>query len=115
GDLLEPRFLARLDPVAVELGLSERIPVLAGLVAASPFDAAIHDGFGKVHGLNCYHTYGPDFLPHDLGRFLGPEFAGQRLHDYVTTDPKPRMPLYHLVGALDPATPADVTNPVGDG
>src|SRR5262245_36133078 len=66
GHILEPRFLAHLDPVAVEIGLSERIPVLAGLVAASPFDAAIHDGFGKVHGLNCYRTYGPDFLPHDL-------------------------------------------------
>jgi L-alanine-DL-glutamate epimerase-like enolase superfamily enzyme len=25
------------------------------------------------------------------------------------------MPLYHLVGALDPLTPADVKNPVGDG
>jgi len=25
------------------------------------------------------------------------------------------MPLYHLVGALDPITPADVTKPVGDG
>ncbi len=25
------------------------------------------------------------------------------------------MPLYHLVGALDPLTPADVTKPVGDG
>ena len=25
------------------------------------------------------------------------------------------MPLYHLVGALDPLTPADVKQPVGDG
>lgn len=115
GHLLEPRFLAHLDSVAVELGLTEPIPVLAGLVVASPFDAAIHDGFGQVLGLNCYRTYGPDLLPHDLGRYLGAEFAGERLHNYIATEPKPRMPLYHLVGALDPLTPADVVHPVGDG
>ena len=31
-------------------------------MVASPFDAALHDAYGKAHGLNCYHTYGPDFL-----------------------------------------------------
>ena len=42
--------------------------MLCTMVAASAFDAAIHDAYGKAHGLNCYHTYGPDFLEHDLGR-----------------------------------------------
>lgn len=115
GHLLEPRFLAHREPLAREMGLTEPIPVLAALVVASPFDAALHDGFGKVHGLNCYQTYGPDLVPHDLGHYLGAEFAGLRLDQYLTTQPKPRMPLYHLVGALDPLTPADVLNPVGDG
>ena len=31
------------------------------------------------------------------------------------TEPKPKLPLYHLVRALDPLTPADVKSPVGDG
>lgn len=115
GHRLEPRFLAHLGPVGAELNLGEPIPVLAGLVAASPFDAAIHDGFGKALGLNCFHTYGPEFLPHDLGHYLGKEFSGETLDQYVLKEPKPRMPLYHLVGALDPITPADVTKPVGDG
>ena len=115
GHDLEPRFLAHLGPVADEMQLPEPIPVLAGLVAASPFDAAIHDAFGKAHGLNCYRTYGPDFLGGDLARFLGPDFSGETLDRYVLPEPKPRMPLYHLVGALDPLSPADLKRPVGDG
>lgn len=115
GHELEPRFLAHLAPVRARLGLAEPIPVLAGLVAASPFDAAVHDGYGKLHGLSCYRTYGPEFLGTDLGHYLGADFAGKTLDRYVLPAPKPRMPLYHLVGALDPLTAADVTTPVGDG
>ncbi|HEY2783479.1 MAG TPA: enolase C-terminal domain-like protein [Fimbriiglobus sp.] len=96
-------------------GLAEPMPTLAVLVAASAFDAALHDAFGKVHRLNSYRTYGPDFFEPDLGYFLGPEFAGERLDRYVRTEPRPIMPLYHLVGALDPLTPAEVKDPVGDG
>ena len=70
---------------ASELNVADPIPVLATLVCASPFDAALHDAFGKVHGLNCYSTYGPDFLPHDLGHYLGAEFAGLRLDEFVST------------------------------
>jgi L-alanine-DL-glutamate epimerase-like enolase superfamily enzyme len=98
-----------------ETGVGEPIPELAVLVAASPFDAALHDAYGKAHGLNCYQTYGPDFLDHDLGHYLGPDYAGERLDRYVSPDPKPRMPLYHLVGALDPLTDADVTHRINDG
>ncbi len=107
---LEPRLLA------FEVrGVPEPMPALAKLVVASAFDAALHDAFGKLHGLNCWHTYGPAFLKHDLGHYLGTDFAGEQLGDYVSCEPKPRMPLYHLVGALDPLTPGDVTKPVGDG
>jgi L-alanine-DL-glutamate epimerase-like enolase superfamily enzyme len=64
--------------------------------------------------LNCYRTYGPEFLPVDLSEYLGPAFAGESLDRYVTTEPKAAMPLYHLVGALDPLTPGDVAKPIGD-
>src|SRR5208283_3914774 len=74
-----------------------------------------HDAFGKVHGLNCYQTYGPEFLSHDVGHYLGPEFAGVRLDQHISPQPKPRMPLYHLIGALDPLETSDVQRPVGDG
>ncbi|HEY2910747.1 MAG TPA: mandelate racemase/muconate lactonizing enzyme family protein [Gemmataceae bacterium] len=115
GHSLEERFLGHRFPVAAKLQLGEEIPVLAALVAASPFDAAIHDAYGKSLGLNCFHVYGPEYLEGDLARYLGPEFAGETLDRYVSREPKPRMPLYHLVGALDPLSPADVKKPVGDG
>jgi L-alanine-DL-glutamate epimerase-like enolase superfamily enzyme len=115
GHDLEPRFLAHLAPITAELNLQDPIPVLAGLVAASPFDAALHDAYGKVHGLNCFRTYGPDFLATDLGHYLGKDFAGETLDRYVLPEPKPRLPLYHLIGALDPLTPAELKQPVGDG
>lgn len=112
---LEPEYHRAADKVSRESRLAEPIPPLCTLVTASPFDAALHDAFGKVHGLNCYHTYGPDFLSHDLGHYLGPAFAGDTLDRHVSRQPQPRMPMYHLVGALDPLEPADVRQPVGDG
>ncbi len=110
---LEPEYLKAASEVS--RGLAEPIPKLCALVVASPFDAAIHDAFGKAHGLNCCRTYGREFMPHDLSRYLGPEFKGEFLERYVLPLAKPRMPLYHLVGAVDPITEADVRKPVGDG
>jgi len=112
---LEPEYLKAAAEVTKELNLPEPIPKLATLVTASPFDAALHDAFGKAHSLSCYHTYGPDFMPHDLAHYLGPEFRGEYLDRYVLKDPKPRLPLYHLVGAVDPIVEADIKQRVGDG
>lgn len=112
---LEPEYLKAAREVERELKLPEPVPKLATLVTASPFDAAIHDAYGKIHGLNCYRTYGPDFMPHDLARYLLPEFKGEYLGRYVLKTPKPRMPLYHLVGALDPITEADIARRLNDG
>jgi L-alanine-DL-glutamate epimerase-like enolase superfamily enzyme len=112
---LEPRYHEAAEELAKERELGEQIPRLATLVVASPFDAAIHDAYGKLHRLNCYHTYGRDFLPHDLDHYLGPDFRGRHLSEFVRREPEPRLPLYHLVGAVDPLTAADVTKPIGDG
>jgi L-alanine-DL-glutamate epimerase-like enolase superfamily enzyme len=112
---LEPAYFQAAKEVRQSLNLPEPIPPLATLVAASPFDAALHDAFGKVHGLNAYHTYGPDFLSHDLGHYLADAFRGETLDRYVARRPPPRMPLYHLIGALDPLDEGDLTHRVGDG
>jgi L-alanine-DL-glutamate epimerase-like enolase superfamily enzyme len=106
---------ALAEQVRRELGFSEPMPRLAQLVAASPVEAALHDGYARALGLNAYDVLGPEFIDHDLATWLGPEFRGQWLDRHTLRAPKPRMPLYHLVGALDPLTPGDVTNPVGDG
>jgi L-alanine-DL-glutamate epimerase-like enolase superfamily enzyme len=112
---LEPAYLA----AAAEISAGERLPVsipkLAVLVVASPFDAAVHDAYGKLHGVSSYHTYGPEFMRHDLAHYLNEEFRGEYLEQYVTREPKPRMPLYHLVGALDPLTDADIRQRINDG
>src|SRR6266404_1641419 len=113
--LLESELYHAAGVVTRERKLAEPVPKLATLVAASPFDAAVHDAFGKAHGLNCYSTYGPEFLAHDLGHSLGPEFAGVELQRYVRREPQKRMPLYHLIGALDPITDADVKSRINDG
>ena len=112
---LEPAYLRAAAEVSRERSLAEPIPHLGTLVAASAFDAALHDAFGKAHGVSAYHTYGPDFLSHDLAHYLGPDFKGEPLDRYVSREPKPRLPLYHLVGALDPLTDADVWQRLGDG
>src|SRR5262245_34884372 len=47
---LEPLYIKAAETITQKMALIERIPVLCTLVAASPFDAALHDAFGKVHG-----------------------------------------------------------------
>ena len=112
---LEPEYLKAANEVSSQLTLDSPIPKLCTLVTASPFDAAIHDAFGKVHNLNCYHTYGPDFMAHDLSRYLGKMFKGEFLERYVKKDPSERMLLFHSVGAGDPIVEADVKTRLNDG
>jgi L-alanine-DL-glutamate epimerase-like enolase superfamily enzyme len=113
--VLEPAYRTAAAETSRGLNLGEPFPWLAALVVASPFDAALHDAYGKAHGRSAYHTYGPEFLPHDLEHYLGPEFRGEHLTAYIAREPQPRMPLYHLVGALDPITEADVQKRISDG
>ena len=91
------------------------MPRLAQLVAASPLEAAIHDAYGKALGQNAYNLLGPEFVGRDLAAYLTAEFAGEYLDRYTLRDPKPTMPLYHLIGALDPLTDADISPRINDG
>ena len=40
----------------ISKALAEPIPPLCTIVTASPFDAAVHDAYGKLHGRNCFQT-----------------------------------------------------------
>jgi L-alanine-DL-glutamate epimerase-like enolase superfamily enzyme len=113
--VLEPEYLKAAADVSSARTLDEPMPKLCTQVVASPFDAAIHDAFGKVHGRNVYATYGPDLLPGDLSRYLGAGFRGERLDRALLPRPQARIPLFHSVGGLDPLEARDVVTPLGDG
>ena len=101
--------------VAEKASLAEPIPRLAQLVSASPVEAAIYDAYGRTLGENAYNLLGKDYTNADLASYLTAEFAGEFLDRYTLRQPKPKIPLYHLVGALDPLTDGDLTTRVGDG
>jgi len=94
--------------VSEELQLKERLPILAALVAVSPIDAAIHDGFGKVNSICSYDGYGPKYMSHDLSLYLGSRFRGKYISDYIRRSYAPEMPIFHLVGGLDKLTKDEV-------
>ena len=101
--------------IAQSLSLPETLPKLATMVAASPLDAAIFDAHGKALGQNAYNLLSAEFISEDLKRWLGAEFQGEYLDRYTRRVPQPQMPLYHLVGALDPLDTSELQNPIGDG
>ncbi|MBN2473979.1 MAG: mandelate racemase/muconate lactonizing enzyme family protein [Pirellulales bacterium] len=113
-DLAEA-YQSAADEITAAAGLAEPMPRLARLVAASPVEAAIHDAYGKTLGANSYNLLGAEFVNRDLSTYLTGEFAGEYLDRYTSRKPKATMPLYHLVGALDPLTDEDLETRLGDG
>jgi len=112
---LEPGYLRAASEVSKQMGLASPIPKLCTLVTASPFDAAIHDAYGKALELSCYDTYGSQRMSHDLAAYLGNDFRGEYLDRYIQSRPTPRIHLFHSIGAGDPIEKQDIRKPVGDG
>ena len=91
-----------------------QLPHLAALVSFSLFDIATHDAFGNLHGLPVYETYGPEFLSKDLHHYLEPasepvSFEGKYPADFLVHPAPARLPVWHLVGGLDPIDPSELT------
>jgi len=112
---LETQFAELAAAVMTAQGQDELMPILAQLVAASPVEAAIHDALGKTLGASSYNLLGAEFCNADIAHYLTPDFAGEYLDRYTLREPKPAMPLYHLVGALDSLERSEVARPIGDG
>ena len=91
-------------------GYAEPMPHLAALVCHSLFDLALYDAFGVLHERPVFETLGEEFLPTDLAHFLDGDarFAGQRPDQYLVPR-RDQLPVWHLVGGLDPIEPADLT------
>ncbi len=101
--------------VELELALPEPIPSLAQLLAGSPIEAALFDCQAKALQVSSYALLGPDFLSTDLEPYLGADYRGLYLEQFVSRSPRSSMPLYHLVGALDPLTSEELATPIIDG
>ncbi|MCU1327384.1 MAG: hypothetical protein JWN34_2754 [Bryobacterales bacterium] len=112
---LEPEYLRAAADVTRALGLPVAVPKLCTIVTASPFDAALHDAFGKLHNVNAFAASGKDFVRHDLAHYLNAEFTGEYLDRYVARKTVARVRMYHSVGASDPLSAADPHQPIGDG
>lgn len=107
------------DSIALEMEaefkIAGGIPKLAVMLAGSPLEAAVHDAMGRAHQRNSFECLNADFLNEDLSAYLGEEFVGRYPCDYLSSKPKPTMPIYHLVGALDPLSSDDVKARLNDG
>ena len=100
--LLHPfTLVGSLHDPAVQADFAEPMPYLGALVCASPVDAAIHDAFGIANHIGAYDGCGPDFMAHDLSRYLGDGYRGRFIADFIRRDYAPTLPIFHLVGGLD--------------
>lgn len=95
--------------LSTNLHLPAAMPHLASLVCASPVDAALHDGFGKVNGINSYNGCGRSYMQQDLSRYLGKTFKGAYLSDFLHPMPA-ALDAFHLVGGLDKLTESQIAD-----
>ncbi len=87
-------------------GAANRLPWLASLICAAPFDLALHDAFGIANKVPVYQTYGSEYMNADLAAYFagvpGAEyFAGRYPQHYLRAKPARRIPVWHLVGGAD--------------
>ena len=93
----------------------EPMPWLAALVCCSPFDLAVHDAYGQLHGCPTYETYHAGFMNRDLGCYLrsaqqsGVSFQGKYPADFLTARRSDSLVAWHLVGGLDLLESSELT------
>ena len=105
----EPLLLELADEAVAQLKFEEPMPRMCALVSGSPFDAALHDAFGVVNGIDSYAGLGPEHMDFDLSRYRGPGFKGKYPAHYVKSSYDPAIPVFHLVGGLDKLTRSELT------
>ena len=90
----------------------EPLPHLAALISVSAFDVATHDAYGVFHQVDIYDTYEKSFMSHDLSHYLTSDegtvdFAGKYPSDFLVDVAPDYLPVWHLVGGLDPLEKSD--------
>ena len=91
---------------------TEPLPHLAALISASAFDLATHDAYGMLHDIDIYETYNSNYMSKDLSHFLTSDnqtidFAGTYPCDFLVDQAPDHLPVWHLVGGLDPLEESD--------
>ncbi len=116
GAAFQRDVLGRLiDEFNRELPVANQLPYLAALVCCSAFDIALHDAYGKLQGVPIYATYNQRYMNGDLAEHLtadadlGEPFRGKFPSDFLVSDAPRTLPVWHLVGGLDPLEPGDLT------
>jgi L-alanine-DL-glutamate epimerase-like enolase superfamily enzyme len=101
GDPLElgTRLLDELPRLA--------LPRLAAEVALGPVDQAVHDAWAQAAGRSAYRLYTAEFLAHDLGAYLGSDFAGRWPSEWLARTPQRRLPVQYVLGVDEPASTAE--------
>jgi len=93
----------------------EPMPWLAALVCCSPFDLAVHDAYGQLHGCPTYETYHAGFMNRDLAYYLQPaprsgvSFQGKYPADFLAAQRPESLVAWHLVGGLDVLDESELT------
>ena len=97
----------------------DALPYLASLVVCSIFDQAIHDAYGVANQIDIYQAYGKEFLDREIADFFTGDqmtsevrraFAGRYLDEFLNLNPPKELPVWHLVGGLDPISDNEVTD-----
>jgi L-alanine-DL-glutamate epimerase-like enolase superfamily enzyme len=92
-----------------------QMPLLAALVCCSAFDIALHDAYGSLHVLPVYETYNAQYMNANLSAFISAaddsqvDFGNRYPADFLTLAPAHSLPVWHLVGGLDPLDAGELT------
>ena len=93
----------------LETQLPGEYPQLAELTCNAPFDLALHDAYGNLHGVPVYETYNAKYMNHDLASYFEDEqFKGLYPEDFFVK-PGKTLPVWHLVGGKDLLYPEELT------
>ncbi|MEC5128971.1 enolase C-terminal domain-like protein [Verrucomicrobiales bacterium BCK34] len=113
-DFIEKRLHPLQDSFNENRDAGAALPHLAALVCFSLFDIAVHDAYGNLHECPVYDTYNADFMSRDLSDFITPDsddvnFDGLYPDAFLSAKPELKLPVWHLVGGLDPISEEELT------
>ncbi len=89
---------------------SATLPPLAAQLCFAPFDLALHDAFGRLHGTGVFETLTEEWMNGDLEYYFGEDAAFSNIQQlfrrrypgsYLVGKPQTRLRAWHLVGYLD--------------